>query len=117
MRQSSHYKLKLSGRNHSLETFKKTHAIDINNITLSCVSGVLLFAVGCKVPPPPNAMPTSRGFTPEGGAVHFGTEASIEMVKGIDSAWAAFTELMPQIKSSIAGQIESIIVDKAVIIN
>ena len=55
---------------------------------LASTLSLFLFAIGCHVPAPPNPLPTSSGFSPEGGPVHFGSEASVEIVKGIDSAWA-----------------------------
>jgi|TARA_B100000768_G_scaffold180424_1_gene200338 hypothetical protein len=60
----------------------------LRTLAVSCLAASVLFIVGCHVPPPPNALATGSGFSPEGGAVHFGSEASVDLVKGIDSAWA-----------------------------
>lgn len=47
--------------------------------------------VGCTAPTESteSTLATSSGFSPEGGPVYFGTEASVQIVKDIDAAWAA----------------------------
>ena len=60
----------------------------LRTLIVSSLSAFLFLAISCNVPAPPNALRTGSGFSPEGGAVHFGSEASIDIVKGIDSAWA-----------------------------
>ena len=47
---------------------------------------IALFA--CNAPTE-STLPTSSGFSPEGGPVYFGSEASVQLVKDIDAAWAA----------------------------
>jgi len=48
----------------------------------------LLIATGCQAPAEENTLATSSGFSPEGGPVYFGSEASVDLVKDIDKAWA-----------------------------
>ena len=58
---------------------------------------IALFA--CNAPTE-STLPTSSGFSPEGGPVYFGSEASVQLVKDIDAAWAA--EDMEQLASFFA---------------
>ena len=60
------------------------------NILAFTVTTLLLIAIGCTgpAPCPPNSTNDSSGFSPEGGPVHSGSETSVDIVKGIDSAWA-----------------------------
>ena len=58
---------------------------------------IVLFA--CNAPTDSN-LSTASGFSPEGGPVYFGSEASVQLVKDIDAAWAA--EDMEQLASFFA---------------
>jgi hypothetical protein len=58
---------------------------------------IALFA--CNAPTE-STLPTSSGFSPEDGPVYFGSEASVQLVKDIDAAWAA--EEMEQLSSFFA---------------
>ena len=58
---------------------------------------IALFA--CNAPTD-STLPTSSGFSPAGGPVYFGSEASVQLVKDIDAAWAS--EDMEQLASFFA---------------
>ena len=60
----------------------------LRNLLASSIAALLLIAIGCSDSSNARFSKTSSGFSPEGGAVHFGSDASVEIVKGIDSAWA-----------------------------
>ena len=58
---------------------------------------IALFA--CNAPTE-STLPSSSGFSPAGGPVYFGSEASVQLVKDIDAAWAS--EDMEQLASFFA---------------